>query len=469
MHGSDVCASFNSKNSNGRREIDCVCERDPTCMFSPSVTHNKEFRFHHCDNLSIVQNEDASKNDESNLSPKVVGMGSSGVDYLAQVASYPRPDEKLRTEKLEVHGGGNCGNALTAAARLGLKSYIIAKIGDDALGDGIISEFSRDGVETDGILRAAGSPSPFTYIIVDREGGTRTCIHTPGQPLDPSELNPEIIERALHDACLVYFDGRLAEAAVVVAQEARARGIPILVEGERLRDGLDDLLELADYVITSEAFPMQWTGENSTGTAVMSMLERLPRVQWIVTTMGKTGSVLLERMKEFQDLKAPQGSDAAHSKSVDEIICDGRTKLNERNEMGAAHTPITQPFGGKDRGIAVGRSWTAPETVAVGSLAEDARTPSNIVRVTVATAADIPRDDVIDTTGAGDAFIGSMVFCIARGIPPSRAIGFCSVVAAMNCTALGARGGMPRLEDIEPKLLEATGLQVAQKRTTMAL
>ncbi|MBZ5782386.1 hypothetical protein, partial [Klebsiella aerogenes] len=46
---------------------------------------------------------------------KIVGMGSACVDYLAQVAAYPQPDDKLRTERLEVQGGGNCGNALTAA------------------------------------------------------------------------------------------------------------------------------------------------------------------------------------------------------------------------------------------------------------------------------------------------------------------------------------------------------------------
>ena len=32
---------------------------------------------------------------------KVVGMGGCGVDYLAQVACYPKPDAKLRTEQLE--------------------------------------------------------------------------------------------------------------------------------------------------------------------------------------------------------------------------------------------------------------------------------------------------------------------------------------------------------------------------------
>ncbi len=33
---------------------------------------------------------------------KVVGLGSCGLDYLAQVAAFPQPDEKLRTERLEV-------------------------------------------------------------------------------------------------------------------------------------------------------------------------------------------------------------------------------------------------------------------------------------------------------------------------------------------------------------------------------
>ena len=34
--------------------------------------------------------------------PKVVGIGSCGLDYLAVVARYPEKDTKLRTENLEV-------------------------------------------------------------------------------------------------------------------------------------------------------------------------------------------------------------------------------------------------------------------------------------------------------------------------------------------------------------------------------
>jgi len=34
------------------------------------------------------------------------------------------------------------------------------------------SELQEDGVSTELLLRAAGHPSPFTYIIVDRQGGS---------------------------------------------------------------------------------------------------------------------------------------------------------------------------------------------------------------------------------------------------------------------------------------------------------
>lgn len=68
-------------------------------------------------------------------------------------------------------------------------------------------------------------------------------------------MTPSLIDTALQDAALVYFDGRLTAAAILLARAARAAGVPVLVEGERLRPGLQDLLAEADYVVTSAHFP----------------------------------------------------------------------------------------------------------------------------------------------------------------------------------------------------------------------
>ena len=58
-------------------------------------------------------------------------------------------------------------------------------------------------------------------------GGTRTCIHTPIEPLLPQEMTQERIAEALQEATLVYFDGCLTEAALVVARAAKAKGIKV--------------------------------------------------------------------------------------------------------------------------------------------------------------------------------------------------------------------------------------------------
>jgi sugar/nucleoside kinase (ribokinase family) len=162
------------------------------------------------------------------------------------------------------------------------------------MGDSIIHGLATEGIRTEHVCRAEG-PSPFTYIIVDRAGGTRTCIHTPGPPMVPDDLPASAIANALADAALVYFDGRLTETALVVAAAARTAGVPVLVEAERLRPNLEDLLMLADYVVTSKHFPQDWSGEPELADALLVTLARLPQAKMLITTLGARGSVLLER------------------------------------------------------------------------------------------------------------------------------------------------------------------------------
>lgn len=83
----------------------------------------------------------------------------------------------------QTRGGGNCANALTAAARLGLDAYLVSKVGADSIGNEIEEELLSDGVQTKFLLKAEGYPSPFTYIIVDKQGNSHLqppCLHPVG-------------------------------------------------------------------------------------------------------------------------------------------------------------------------------------------------------------------------------------------------------------------------------------------------
>jgi hypothetical protein len=94
--------------------------------------------------------------------------------------------------------------------------------------------------------------------------------------MTPEELTAKLAGSALQDAALVYFDGRLTEAALVLAAAARQRGVPVLVEAERLRPGLEQLLGMADFVVSSTHFPQEWTGEELLGDALVATFGCVP-------------------------------------------------------------------------------------------------------------------------------------------------------------------------------------------------
>ncbi|XP_047174472.1 sulfofructose kinase-like, partial [Vigna umbellata] len=64
-------------------------------------------------------------------------------------------------------------------------------------------------------------------------------------------------------------------------------------------------------------------------------------------------------------------------------------------------------------------------------------------RLYFGTTEKIPPSELIDTTGAGDAFTGAVLYAICANLPPKKMLPFASYVAAAKCRALGARAGLP--------------------------
>jgi len=59
---------------------------------------------------------------------------------------------------------------------------------------------------------------------------------------------------------------------------------------------------------------------------------------------------------------------------------------------------------------------------------------------------------VVETTGAGDAFVGGFAAAMARGIDPAEAARFGCAVAGISVTRPGTAPSMPRLAEVEALL-----------------
>jgi ribokinase len=66
-----------------------------------------------------------------------------------------------------------------------------------------------------------------------------------------------------------------------------------------------------------------------------------------------------------------------------------------------------------------------------------------------------PEVDPIDTTGAGDAFIGSLAYALAKGLPLPDAIRFANYAAALSVTKVGTQTSFPSLADVERLIQQA--------------
>jgi sulfofructose kinase len=61
----------------------------------------------------------------------------------------------------------------------------------------------------------------------------------------------------------------------------------------------------------------------------------------------------------------------------------------------------------------------------------------------------------VDTTGAGDVFHGAFCYAVLQGMPMPEVLEFSNAMAALNCTALGARGGIRGLADVRALMAKA--------------
>jgi sulfofructose kinase len=57
--------------------------------------------------------------------------------------------------------------------------------------------------------------------------------------------------------------------------------------------------------------------------------------------------------------------------------------------------------------------------------------------------------DVVDTTGAGDAFHGAFALGVAEGLPIEATARQAAAVAALKCTRLGSRAGLPTRSELD--------------------
>lgn len=233
-------------------------------------------------------------------SPKpfdVVTVGLNSMDMVALVAEYPAWNSKQRLEQFVRMPGGQMATAAAVCARLGWRARYIGSFGDDDLAVMGREALAADGVDVSASWYVPGSTSQFAVVIVERSTGHRTVLwkRDPGLAIDPARLEAATVTSGR----LLVVDCHETPAATMAARMARDAGIPTIIDVEKVRDRIGDLLGQIDAIIAAEHFPAALTGFADPGRALAAIADEY-HAPIVTVTLGEEGSLTLCQGREIR-------------------------------------------------------------------------------------------------------------------------------------------------------------------------
>jgi sugar/nucleoside kinase (ribokinase family) len=209
-------------------------------------------------------------------------------------------------------------------------------------------------------------------------------------------LIDDIKSNWLDNIKFIHFDSRSTEAAVKLAKLAKEKSIVCSIDIERERPFLNELIPLMDYIITTENYSQNVCKDES---LLQTAKRFLQTCQFVIITRGKNGSILIEGLNKnlFKNIQNDYTNGSIITQDIEEDFL----------------------------------IWKC-------------------------TAWPIQSEDIIDTTGSGDAFIGGIIYGILlkENWSKEKLLRFASYIAMCKLKGIGARSSLPYLTDIDMNLFD---------------
>ncbi|MGI4815719.1 MAG: PfkB family carbohydrate kinase [Janthinobacterium lividum] len=300
----------------------------------------------------------------------IIAVGSINADFEARAEAPPEVETRLASQ-FERLAGGKAANIAYLARHLGRPARLFGCVGDDELAEQALAPLRAAGVDLSGVARVTGVGTAVSMIELGRDGKKRILLANNANDQWPDGAYAGLlkaIETAPAASVLVVdyeIPARVADAAI---RAAHARGLPIVVDpsfADRVDPGMLALMtaiapnhEEAGSLLQQEANGRAANALDAAREAALALTQRGVRLACIKLPDG--GCVF-----------AVAGGSAAPADA--ENIASGAGNADLPSRAGAA----------------------------------DARASAPLLYL-------VPAVDmqVVDTTGAGDAFTGALAIAL---------------------------------------------------------
>eukprot|EP00112_Aurelia_sp_Birch-Aquarium-sp1_P009374 Seg2063.1 transcript_id=Seg2063.1/GoldUCD/mRNA.D3Y31 product=Ribokinase protein_id=Seg2063.1/GoldUCD/D3Y31 len=226
---------------------------------------------------------------------EVAVVGSCNVDLISYVDRFPKAGETITGHKFAIGCGGKGANACVMAAKLGAKTSMVGRIGDDSFGEMYLKNFSQLEINVEYLRVTKGLTTGVAPIQVNNDGENAIVI--------VKGANEMITKEDLADASYVIKNARVVlcqleiniDITLEALKMAKSNGVTTIFNPAPAVEGLSkEFLELSDIVVCNET-----EAEILTGLPVTNIDECKAAIKHflslgcnkVIITLGSKGAI----------------------------------------------------------------------------------------------------------------------------------------------------------------------------------
>ena len=220
----------------------------------------------------------------------VTAVGLAVLDLVFGVENRPDRGRKVFATSLTEVGGGPAANAAVTVAALGGDARFAGRIGTDSIGDLILDDFGRWGVDSSRVRRIPDVSSPISSVIVEADGERTIVNYT-----DPRLHAPDDVVTAgdIDGSDTVLADLRWPTGGLSALRLASKLGIPSVLDfDETPESGLTEALTLPTHVVFSAPALAAVSGTADPAGGLTRIADRTDA--WLAVTLGARGTLWLD-------------------------------------------------------------------------------------------------------------------------------------------------------------------------------
>ena len=162
--------------------------------------------------------------------PLIVSLGGINMDLVTFSERLPADGETVVGERFVTYPGGKGANQAVAAARMGARSAMVGRVGDDMFGPQLTDLLQSAGVETDAVGIVARTNSGIAVISVG-QGGQNRIVQVLGANDTCGDAEYDAVAALLPEASALLLQLEVSIGlSIRVAESAAAQGVQVILD-----------------------------------------------------------------------------------------------------------------------------------------------------------------------------------------------------------------------------------------------